>query len=146
VEHNLARFIAGMRLITHAHPAMAFLGAMTIPRRHGVGKGEESRGVPALRAQLFQIEILLVFQQDFQTFPANVAGTTAVNGVTHLHVVGRDALGNGPGSPARQKKPAHQLLLRPDFGKSPVPPGIEVDLKGFVESGVRSGHDSWPQA
>jgi hypothetical protein len=55
----------------------------------------------------------------------------SIDGVAHLHVVSRHALGNRARSASDPEKPAHHFLTRADFGKRAVPSRIEIDPKRF---------------
>ena len=51
VQQDLAVFVARVRLEFDAHPAVAFVGAVKIARRYGVGERKKSGAVAACRPQ-----------------------------------------------------------------------------------------------
>src|SRR5207253_6836069 len=59
----------------------------------------------------------------------NIAFSVPVDGVAHLHVISRHALGDRPRGAADPEKPAHHFLPRADLGKSAVPTRIEINLE-----------------
>ena len=63
----------------------------------------------------------------------DVALGLAVDGVAHLHVVGRHGLGDRSRGAAGPEEPAGDLLTSTDLGDGPVPAGVEVDLQGLLK-------------
>lgn len=75
-----------------------------------------------------------------ETLPGNITLGVAVNGITHPHVVGGNALGDRAGGTASLKKMPDYLLSRPDFGESPVGRAIKIDGQSFAgNSGTGRG-------
>src|ERR1035438_10468644 len=66
MQDDLAVVIARVSLVFYAHPAVAFVGAMKITRRDGVGEGEEAPGLAARWPQTFQVEPVLIIQHALQ--------------------------------------------------------------------------------
>ena len=56
----------------------------------------------------------------------------AVNRVAECHVIGRHRFRNRTRSAANVKKAARHLLPGPNFGKSPVTLGVEIDLERLL--------------
>ena len=96
---------------------------------HGVGEGEERRVRAAGVAQAVEVQLVFVVQHRLQARPADVAVGLAVDGVADRHVVGRHALGDGPGGAAHPEEPAHHLLPGADLGEGAVAARVQVDLQ-----------------
>ena len=62
VQDDLAVLVARMGLKSHAHPAVALVGALEVARRNRVGKGEERGRVAAAFAQSVQVQLVLVVE------------------------------------------------------------------------------------
>ena len=152
VHDDLALLVARVALELEAHPAVAFLGAVKTLGRHRVGEDEERRGVTARGGQALHVLLVLVVEHALQAVARDVALGVAVDGVADRHVVGRHALGNGPGGPPHPEKPAGDFLARADLGKSAVASLVQVDGQGlamrvqnFVVGQVACEH-GWPLA
>ena len=132
VQDDLARFVVGMRLELHAHPAVAFVAALEAPGHDGVGEGEEGGVVAPPVAQPVDVERVLVVQHGLQPGLGHVTVDLAVDGVADRHVVGGDRLGDGARGAAHPEEPPGHLLAGADFGHRPVPARIQVDPQGLL--------------
>ena len=127
VNDDLAILIARMGLKLHTDPAVAVVRAGEVARRDGVREREEGRRVAAGVAQSLQIELVLVVEHALQALARDVALGVPVDRVADGHVVGRDALGDRPGSAAYAEEPANDLLARTNLGEGAVAPRVQVD-------------------
>jgi hypothetical protein len=102
------------------------------PRRHRVGKDEESGTLAAHRVQSFEQQVVFVLEHGAEAAPAHVTVGGAVDGVAHVHVVSGDGFGDGARSAAHPEKPARDLLAGADLGKGAVIARIEIDPQRFL--------------
>ena len=70
-----------------------------------------------------------------ETLAGDVTLRVAVDGVADPHVVGRDALGHGPGGAARLEEVADYLLAGADLGERTVGGTVQIDGQGLAGGG-----------
>src|SRR5436190_15636048 len=96
MHHDLARLIVDAALKLDPHPAVALVGAAIAPRHHGIGESEERRTFAAFLTQPLYVEVKFAVEHRLEPAARNVSVSVAVNGVAHLHVIGRHALRDRP--------------------------------------------------
>ena len=138
MDHDLAVVVARVRLELHAHPAVALVVALEAASHHRVGEGEEGGVVPSPVTQPREIQLVFVVEHRLQAFLADVARGVAVDGVTDLHVVRRDALRDRTGRAADAEEPAHHFLARADLGEGSIAAGVEIDSQCLLSRIFRS--------
>ena len=132
VNNDLAVFVPGVGLVFHTHPAVAFVGALKVARRHGIGESEERGGIASRRPQPFQVETVLAIQHALQALTRNVALGAAIDRIADGHIVGRYGFGDRTGRAAHFEEPAGHLLAGSDLGKCPIAHGIQIDLQRLL--------------
>ena len=135
MDDDLAVFVPRVGLELYAHPAMAFVGALIVACRHGIGEGEEGGAAATRRAQPLHVEAMLVVEHALQAFTRDVALAAAVNRVADGHVVRGHRLGDCAGRAAHFEEPARDFLPGADLGESAVTERIEVDLERLLIRG-----------
>ncbi len=132
VDEDLRGLRAGLGLEADAHPAMGLARMKLAVRGDGIGKDEEAGGLAALGVEPLAHQVVLVLEHGLEALAADVAVAMAVDGVADDHVVGGNALCDGPGSAADAEEPPGDLLARADLGKRAILGGIEVDAEGLL--------------
>src|SRR5439155_796368 len=82
-----------------------------------ISESEERSVVAALLSQPLHVEVKFAIEHRLQPVARNIAVCVPVDGVAHLHVVSRHALGDCARSAADSEKPAHHFLSAADLGK-----------------------------
>ena len=143
VQDDLAVLVAGIGLEPHAHPAVAFVGALGSCGRKRCRRRRRRQVVsPRLSCKRLRFKLVLVVEHGFQPLPADIALALAVDGVADGHVVGRHALGDGAGGAAHVEEPPHHFLPGADLGERAVAALVEVDGQGLVV-GSSEVHATW---
>ena len=88
VQDNGVWLTTRLGLKAQADPAMAFVGALEIPRGYGVAEGEKARLITAGFAEAANQQGVLLLEHRFDAFTRHIAICFAVNLVTDLHVIG----------------------------------------------------------
>jgi hypothetical protein len=110
---------------------MAFVRTLEIARGYGVGECEKGGAIPAFFAQSFGGKGVLVVEHRFESGPADVPVTWAINGIGNSHIIRGDTFGDGAGSTPHPEEPPDNFLSGPDFRECSITPGIEVYSQCF---------------
>jgi hypothetical protein len=106
---------------------MRFVRALEIAGGDGVGEHEKRGAFAPRRREAFLQQLVFVVEHQVQALAGNIARRLAVDRVAERHVVRRDRLRDGPGSPAGLEENARHFLSRANFRERPVLLLVQVD-------------------
>ena len=138
VEDDLGGLLARAALEPDADPAPPVLVMLVAARGDRVGEREERRGLAARLVESVQQLGELVLEHVLEPPAADKPLGGTVERAAHRHVVGRDALGDGPRRAAYLEEPAGHLLPGADLGDGTVLRRVEIDRERLL-SRARSG-------